>query len=396
MPIHDPNSFEAGDWLKTFAFGSRRAFDDTSVESFLQDLSRTILKNRAARAYPDLVTFGYFCRKASIGQARTAVSDPHRRMGWGTLIHIAPSNIPVNFAFSLVMGMVAGNSNIVRLPAQTYAQMDLMVQIFDEVAASPEHAGFARETVFVQSDRDSARLKSLVAQAHGLIVWGGDATVEYFRGLPKVPRCIEAYFPNRVSSALFSAQAVLELGEEALHKLCLSFFNDTYLVDQNACSSPSMVFWHGSPVDCKFARVRFWDALDRHLRSAYKLDPVARIERSLDVMAMVDVSQSTVEVMRHHDDIWRLSNHHLRDQTLRFGMFLEVEITTLAQFSKLLRHNEQTLSVFGIDRELVFDALKADLACVDRIVSVGRALDIGFNWDGREMLSLLSSKTQVG
>lgn len=396
MPILEPKSFEAGVWLKKFAFGARRAFDDTRVEAFLQDLSRTILKNRDARAYPDLVTFGYFCRKSSIAQARDALSDPHRRIGWGTVVHIAPSNIPVNFAFSLLMGMVAGNSNIVRLPTQTFAQMDLMVQLFDEVAARPEHVGFARETVFVQSERDSPRLKSLVAQAQGLIVWGGDHTVEHFRALPKVPRCVEAYFPNRVSSAILSAQAVLELDEESLAKLCLNFFNDTYLVDQNACSSPNLVLWQGSPVDCNAARVRFWDALNRHLGSTYKLDPMARIERSLDVMALVEMMQTTLDVARDHDDIWRLSDGRLREQTLRFGMFLEIDINELAQVSTLLRDNEQTISIFGIDLELVFEALKEDLACVDRIVPVGGALNIGFHWDGREMLSLFSRKTQVG
>lgn len=396
MPIHEPKSFEAGGWLKEYDFGARRAFDDNRVESFLHDLSRAILKNRNAHAYPDLMTFGYFCRKTSIAQARDALPDPHRRMGWGTVLHIAPSNIPVNFAFSLLMGMVAGNSNIVRLPTQTFLQMELMVKLFDEIAARPEYAGFSRETVFVQSERDSTRLNSLVAQAQGLIVWGGDTTVEYFRALPKTPRCVEAYFPNRVSSAIFSAQAVLELGEEALQKLCLDFFNDTYLVDQNACSSPSLIFWQGSPGDCKAARVLFWGALDRHLSSTYQLDPVARIERSLDVMALVGFAQSTVDVARDHNDIWRLSNGHLRGQKLRFGMFLEIDIDELTQLSKLLRDNEQTLSVFGIDRQLVFDALKSDIACVDRIVPVGRALDIGFNWDGREMLSLFSRKTQVG
>jgi Acyl-CoA reductase (LuxC). len=193
-----------------------------------------------------------------------------------------------------------------------------------------------------------------------------------------------------------SAHAVLELGEDALRKLCLDFFNDTYLVDQNACSSPNVIFWQGSPVDCKAARVLFWDALGRHLSSTYKLDPLARIDRSLDVMALVGVARNSVDVAQDYDDIWLLSNSHLRGQKLRFGMFLEIEIDELAQLSKFLRDNEQTLSVFGVDQELVFDALKADMSCVDRIVPVGRALDIGFNWDGREMLSLFSKKIQVG
>ncbi len=396
MPIHSTKAFEVGDWLKTFSFGARRSSDDDSVVAFLQDLSRAILKHKEARAFPDLMTFGYFCRKASIAKVRAALSDLHNRSGWGTVIHIAPSNIPVNFAFSLLMGMVAGNSNIVRMPTRAFAQMELMVRLFDEVAAQPQHAGFGSETAFVQSDRDSPQLNALIAQAQGLVVWGGDSTVERFRSLPKHPRCVEAYFPNRVSSALLSAQAVLEIEETALLSLCLNFYNDTYLVDQNACSSPNLIFWQGNQSQCEAARNRFWDALDQYLGKTYELDPVARIERSLNVMALADASQGAVQVDSNYEDIWRLTDDTLRTQKLRFGMFLEVDIKDLEQIPPMLRKNEQTLTTFGVDPETVFDTLKSNLSGIDRIVPVGRALDMGLDWDGRQMLSLFSRKTQVG
>ena len=396
MPIHDSKSFEAGGWLKEFAFGARRMADDTRVENFLHALSRAILKNPDARTYPDLMTFGYFCRRASIAQARDTLSDLPRRTGWGTLIHIAPSNIPVNFAFSLVMGMVSGNSNIVRVPTQTFVQMELLVRLFDEVASNPEHADFARETAFVQSDHDSHTLKSLVAQADGLIVWGGDKTVERFRALPKAPRCVCVYFPNRVSSAIFSAKSVLDLEEGELFDLCVKFFNDTYLVDQNACSSPNLVFWKGTPADCEAARHKFWGKLGQYLASKYKVDPMSRIERCLDVMALTTAAQTDVDLKRDYDDIWLLRNNNLRDQKMRYGMFLEVDIDKLEEISSFLRRNEQTLSVFGVDPLPVFNALKSGTMNIDRIVPIGRALDIGFNWDGREMLSVFSRKVQVG
>jgi Acyl-CoA reductase (LuxC) len=395
MPILDPQSFERGEWLKDFALGARRAFDDGSVVDFLHDLSRATLNNRGARSYPDLITFGYFCRKASIAQARAGLPNPGRRVGWGSVVHIAPSNIPINFAFSMLMGMVAGNSNILRLPSRMYPQMELMVRLFDEVAGRPEYTSFARETVFIQTDRDSSRLDNLIAQAEGLIVWGGDATVQRFRELRKRPRCIEAYFPSRVSSALLSAQAVLECDQSALQKLCLNFFNDTYLVDQNACSSPNLVFWHGDAALCEAARARFWQALGEHLDTAYELDPVARIDRSLDVMACADAVQDAVQLTHEHNNIWRLTDDRLRSLNLRFGMFLETDVTEYSEISRFLRGNEQTLTIFGVDQEDVFAALKTDRTGVDRIVSVGNALDMGLHWDGRNMLSLFSKEIWV-
>ena len=57
------------------------------------------------------------------------VSDLKTSVGWGTLLHITPSNIPINFAYSFVMGLLSGNSNIVRLPSRLYPQIDLLLKL---------------------------------------------------------------------------------------------------------------------------------------------------------------------------------------------------------------------------------------------------------------------------
>ena len=210
MPIHDRDTFEAGAGLNEFEFAGIRPCDDPLLPDFLQALSARILAEPQARQYPDLMTFGYFCRRASVKRAQAAVSDLDKRMGWGTVVHIAPSNIPINFAFSFVMGFLAGNSNIVRLPTKAYPQMALLVQLFDELAAQPQFAAVGRQAAFVQTDRDSPWLEALVTQSQGIVVWGGDATVERFRRIPKAPRCVEVYFPNRVSSVVLDAQACIQ------------------------------------------------------------------------------------------------------------------------------------------------------------------------------------------
>ena len=46
-----------------------------------------------------------------------SVPERASRLGWGTVLHIAPSNIPVNFAFSFLMGFLSGNVNHVRVPS---------------------------------------------------------------------------------------------------------------------------------------------------------------------------------------------------------------------------------------------------------------------------------------
>lgn len=40
--------------------------------------------------------------------------------GRGVAFHIAPSNVAVNFAFSLAAGLLTGNANIVRLSSKPF------------------------------------------------------------------------------------------------------------------------------------------------------------------------------------------------------------------------------------------------------------------------------------
>lgn len=60
--------------------------------AFLSDLGAALIADREARACPDVVAFGFFCRRANLEalarEYEGAVSD---RLGRGLSFHIAPS-----------------------------------------------------------------------------------------------------------------------------------------------------------------------------------------------------------------------------------------------------------------------------------------------------------------
>lgn len=396
MPILDAAAFEGGSWSAQFDFGKAWPCDAPGLAEMLHAVSGRILRDKACRAFPDLATFGYFCRAANTKRALAGLVDRDRRFGWGTIVHIAPANIPINFAFSLVMGLLAGNSGIVRLPSRLFPQTELLVSIFDDVLARPEFQDIGRGIAFVQTEHDSAQLKQIIARAQGLIVWGGDATVERFRAFKKAPRCVEVYFPNRVSSALLDAGQYLGLDEAAQIDLARAFFNDSFLVDQNACSSPGTVFWLGEQDEIKRAKSAFWEQLAALLQHEYEIDPVAKIDKVLDVMEITLATDSHVSLTRGTSEAWQIQSSEQGDLPLRFGLFREIELPSLKGLAGYLRRNEQTLTTFGVAPEEVYAGLKADGCPVDRIVPVGQALDIGLLWDGKDMLSTLSRRVQVG
>ena len=55
------------------------------------------------------------------------------RIGLGLVFHIAPSNIPTNFAYSLIFGLLSGNSNIVKVPSKNFDQIKIICNIFRKI-----------------------------------------------------------------------------------------------------------------------------------------------------------------------------------------------------------------------------------------------------------------------
>ena len=102
----------------------RRPFDETIIE-FSSCVSGLLMNSKEAKAYPDIVTLGFWLRKSSVItlKERFEIKEDNIRMGRGVAFHIAPSNVPVNYAYSLFTGLLTGNANIVRIPTKDYPQI---------------------------------------------------------------------------------------------------------------------------------------------------------------------------------------------------------------------------------------------------------------------------------
>ena len=114
---------------------SEEIFSDNSI-SLLNYLSIELYKSPKIREYPDVATFAFFCRKANILNLKRKYNQGGFRLGRGIVFHIAPSNVPVNFAYSMVAGLLSGNNNIVRVPSQNFEQVSIIIEALKNVAIS--------------------------------------------------------------------------------------------------------------------------------------------------------------------------------------------------------------------------------------------------------------------
>ena len=94
------------------------------------------------------------------------------------------------------------------------------------------------------SDNDEFTKKlSLLCNAR--VIWGGDKTINTLRKFQINERALDITFADRYSFCIMDPKKVSKLNDFELKNLAERFYNDTYLVDQNACSSPHFIIWLG-------------------------------------------------------------------------------------------------------------------------------------------------------
>ena len=74
----------------------------------------------------DVLSFAFFCRERNLIALEKNYSNLKIRKGLGISFHITPANIPTNFAYSLIFGLLSGNCNIVKVPSKNFPQIEII------------------------------------------------------------------------------------------------------------------------------------------------------------------------------------------------------------------------------------------------------------------------------
>lgn len=147
---------------------------EEEVLDFLQALSKCLMGHKNARNFPDVTTLGFWMRKASMLKLkeRFAKEDQNIHVGRGVAFHIAPSNVPVNYAYSLVTGLVTGNVNIVRIPSKDFPQVSIINAAINETLE--QFPRIQKYVYLVRYERSQKVNDFFSLLADTRIIWGGD------------------------------------------------------------------------------------------------------------------------------------------------------------------------------------------------------------------------------
>lgn len=359
-------------------------YNDTAVE-FLDYLSKSLMKYRE---YPDIVSFGFYIRKANILRLKESFEDKHYRIGRGLIFHIAPSNVPINFAYSFLFGLLSGNTNIVKISSKEYEQVNIVCSEIEKLFQEEKFKQIKDTNAFIRYSNIDEITAYISSVSDGRVIWGGDKSITHIRKFPIKIRGVEIVFADRYSICILNSDAVLDLNDSELQKLSDKFYNDTYLFDQNACSSPQIIFWYGKNIEK--AKNIFWNSI-KHSAEKYDLAPIKVVDKYTDMLTNI-IQDNVKKVEMYGNEIYCLETEKIQDNLNgRFGLFYEYSIEELSEIADTIRDKCQTITYFGIDKNKIISSLiNKNISGVDRIVPVGMALDMNVIWDGYDIIKELS------
>ncbi len=368
-------------------------FDDRAVE-FCSRLSKILLTHPEGRAYPQVISLGYWLRPAAIKKLINSYGDQPDilRVPRGLAFHLPPANVDTLFVYSWILSVLAGNTNLVRLPTNLNVVATLLLrciaQASDEVISATN--------AFISYDRNDELTCVISRHCACRVVWGGDEKVTHIRSIPLPPNSIDLNFANRFSMSAVKLDSYLGLDDGASLALADKFYNDVYWFDQMGCASPRIVYWVGSESKSDFekAQERFYRDLEAVTqRRGYEVDVGVSVAKS--TFAYRSILDSDVTNYRRYGPAVTSLNLSkpvdVREFVQGGGVLFNAKIGDLTDLAHGVGRQDQTLSYFGFDKSMLAEFVRtANGRGIDRLVPIGQALDFGHIWDGWDLIVSLT------
>ncbi|MCI9050813.1 MAG: acyl-CoA reductase [Lachnospiraceae bacterium] len=369
---------------------------------FLDSLSKAICNDREAKQYSDIMTFAFWLRKANILRLKEEYNHRNNQnifgfktIGKGLIFHIAPSNVPINFAYTLIFGLLSGNSNIVKVSSKKFRQIDIICRIMKQIIEVKQFEWVYNQNAIVTYDRDQDEYTKYFSDICDVrIIWGGDHTIQQVRKFALQPRSTEITFADRYSFAVLSSHAVLKASESERKNLAKQFYNDTYLMDQNACSSPHLICWIGEKEEVSAASQYFWEEVYHVCAEKYDLADI-KVSEKYTILCELAIQLDQLDIQRYENVLYVVKLKKLPEEITnlkgKFGLFFEYHLDKFSDIYSYINKKVQTCAIYGIDlKEIIESITDMHIRGIDRVVPIGKTLDISTIWDGYDIISQLS------
>lgn len=363
------------------------------------EVGSTILRRGAQQTSSAVVHFAYWTRSAALkrlaAEFRERLPSGCLARPIGLVFHLPPQNVETVFLYSWMLSYLAGNANVVRLPTALGEEMRSLLDLF---LAAFERAGETSQ-MFVNYPSASDISVQISAESDARVVWGGDAKVRAFADVPLRLGGKSVWFGDRFSLSALNGSELLALDDKARRSLAEAFYNDVYVFDQMACSSPHVVYVAGDRNNHGAAVRVLLDSVAEVAREKQVAPATGHAIRKM-VEAFASAGRGDADSLYWGDNLLTaaevLSSSEHAERRIGGGYLEYRFIPDLDALEPVLREHHQTLTYFGFTRDQMFAFAggRADPG-LTRIVPVGQALDFDFVWDGYDLPRELTRLVRV-
>ena len=274
--------------------------------------------------------------------------------------------------------------------------MEIINRAIKKVLEKREYEKWRDSIVFVRYERNREINDYFSSICDVRVIWGGDSTIGEIRKSELPARAGEITFGDRYSLCVIDAEAYM--GAEDKDRLAVDFYNDTYLTDQNACTSPRLVCWLGEKDKMGHVKELFWERLWKVVEERYVFQPVQYVDKLVNC-CMAAAGVEGMHVVRMRDNrIVRVEVERLDPVIQEYrgdsGMFYECEIGDVMELAPICNGKVQTVVMVG-DKKRMEPLVMSGVKGIDRVVEVGKSMDFGFVWDGYDLRERLTRRVDI-
>ena len=305
----------------------------------------------------------------------------------GVVGHWPAGNIEIQPLLSMSCALLGGNACLVRIPTGLIMETRILIEKLSQVAGSE----VLRERICLASfDHEHAELqRAMAGSVDGAMIWGGAEAVTQVRALPFPSWARIAVFGPRLSVAAMDGASWSDA--TARDSWCRRLARDVWQFDQQACSSPQVLFLERCTAG---DLMEFATALAAAFKEENQLHPRRDIHPALTSAICLSRATWLLEAEGRHALFPQTP-----DWTLLLGTGTKIPSPTQGRTLSVLLVDDlldpiarfdgmvQTLGL-GMSDEVKEAALTNAAARngVDRIVKLGRMHVFGSPWDGTDLV----------
>ena len=371
---------------------------DNLVIDFLDELSKTLIKNYEARKFNDLITFGFWIRKNNILKFKEYLPSSISRVkfGVGLVFHITPSNVPMNFAYSFTLGLLTGNSNIVRIPSNNFPQIKIFNKIFTKLIKKSKYKNLDKSNLLIKYEKENTDITREISKiSDARMIWGGDNTINEIKKINSKINCRDIVFSDKFSLSIINLDN-LKKNLKSINRISENYYNDLFFMDQNACTSPHLLFWYSKKLVKNIALIKlFWEKVSEIAQKKYELHHKISVKKLHEVFEDSNQNKSITSINNFGGMLTVVSlkkiKKDLKLYTRNFGYIYESDFTDKSFKEILINKKIQTISYYGFDLNFFNTLFKNNkIGGVDRVIPIGQSHNIDFIWDGYNLAEHLT------